>query len=197
VQHGEDEMAITKTLHVTSRDEWRAWLASHCESETEVWLIYYKKQSGRPRIPYEHAVEEALCFGWVDSLVKRIDDLKYAQKFTPRRDCTKWSTLNKQRVRKLIMEGRMTEAGKAKIDPAVLDEELHAKQTKAEVDLPRFVKQALIASPRAWEYFQKLAPSYRRNCIGWIMDAKREETRLRRLREIVSLLEQNRKLGMK
>jgi len=190
-------MAISKTLHVTSRDEWRAWLANHHESETEVWLISYKKQSGQPRIPYDHAVEEALCFGWIDSIVKRIDDEKFAQKFTPRRDCTKWSALNKRRVRKLIREGRMTEAGRAKIDLAVLDEEPQAKQKKGDLDLPRFVKQALIASPRAWEHFQSLAPSYRRNCIGWIMDAKREETRQRRLREAVSLLEQNKKLGLK
>jgi hypothetical protein len=82
---GEDEMEIRKTLHVTSREEWRAWLTKHYQSETEVWLIYYKKHTGQPRISYDHAVEEALCFGWVDSIVKRIDDEKFAQKFTPRR----------------------------------------------------------------------------------------------------------------
>src|SRR5580765_895087 len=119
----EGEMAKSTTLlYVTSRDEWRAWLANHYESETEVWLVYYKKLSSRPRIPYDHAVEEALCFGWIDSIVKRIDDQKFAQKFTPRRDCTRWSALNKRRIRKLIKEGRMTKVGLAKIDPAVLDE---------------------------------------------------------------------------
>jgi uncharacterized protein YdeI (YjbR/CyaY-like superfamily) len=81
-------MGASKMLYVTNRDEWRAWLANHYASESEVWLIYYKKHTGRPRIPYEHAVEEALCFGWIDSLVKRIDDEKFAQKFTPRRDWT-------------------------------------------------------------------------------------------------------------
>src|ERR1700741_518975 len=106
-------MDLSKTLYVTGRDEWRAWLADHYESETEVWLIYYKKHSGRPRIPYDEAVEEALCFGWVDSIVKRIDDETFAQKFTPRRDWTKWSALNKRRLRKLVDEGRMTEAGLA------------------------------------------------------------------------------------
>jgi uncharacterized protein YdeI (YjbR/CyaY-like superfamily) len=193
-------MVISKTLYVTSRDEWRAWLADHYASETEVWLIYYKKPSGRPRIPYDHAVEEALCFGWIDSIVKRIDDDKFAQKFTPRRDCTKWSALNKRRVRQLIRDGRMTEAGLAKIDLAVLGEEPQeppAKLAKRDLDLPRFVKQALMASPKAWEHFQKLAPSYRRHYIGWIMHAKKEETRERRLREAVALLEQNKKLGLK
>jgi len=192
-------MAKSKMLYVTSRDEWRAWLASHCESETEVWLVYYKKHSGKPRIPYDHAVEEALCFGWIDSIVKRIDDAKFAQKFTPRRDCTNWSVLNKSRMRRLIKEGRMTKAGLAKIGPAVLDEERQPKlpPQKGRLDLPRFVKQALIASSRAWENFQNLAPSYRRLYIAWIMDAKKVETRERRLREAVSRLEQNQKLGLK
>jgi uncharacterized protein YdeI (YjbR/CyaY-like superfamily) len=190
-------MGTSKTLYVTSRDEWRAWLANHYESATEVWLIYYKKHTGRPRIPYDHAVEEALCFGWIDSIVRRIDDEKFAQKFTPRRDRTKWSAPNKRRVRKLIREGRMTEAGLAKIDLAVLGEESQANQSKGDLDIPRFVKRALMASPRAWEHFQDLAPSYRRQYIGWVTGAKKEETRERRLREAVSLLEQNKKLGLK
>lgn len=197
MQTGENEMVVSKTLHVTNRDEWRAWLAKHHASETEVWLIYYKKQSGQPRIPYEDAVEEALCFGWIDSLVKRIDDEKFAQKFTPRRDVTRWSALNKRRVRKMIKEGRMTKVGLAKIDLSVLDEKPVPKPKKRELSLPRFVKQALMANPNAWKYFQSLAPSYRRYCIGWIMHAKKDETRQRRLREVVSLLAQNKKLGLK
>jgi uncharacterized protein YdeI (YjbR/CyaY-like superfamily) len=190
-------MAKIKTLYVTNRDEWRAWLAKHHASETEIWLIYYKKQSGQPRIPYNDAVEEALCFGWIDSLVKRIDDEQFAQKFTPRRDCTRWSALNKRRVRKLIKEGRMTKVGLAKIDLSVLAEKPEPKPKNSELRLPRFVKQALVANSKAWKYFQSLAPSYRRNFIGWIMHAKKEETRQRRLREVVSLLEQNKKLGLK
>src|SRR5512132_3621352 len=113
-------MDMRKTLYVTDREKWRAWLAKHHRSETEIWLVYYKKQSGRPRIPYDHAVEEAICFGWIDSIVKRLDDERFAQKFTPRRDSTRWSALNKRRLRKLIREGRMTEAGLAKIDLVML-----------------------------------------------------------------------------
>ncbi len=184
-------MGLSKTLYVRTRDQWRAWLANHYQSETEIWLIYYKKHSGQPRIPYEHAVEEALCFGWIDSIVKKIDDEKFAQKFTPRRDSTKWSALNRRRVRKLIQEGRMTEAGLARIDPGILGEEPQAKQSKAELDIPRFLKQALKASPKAWESFERLAPSHRKQTIRWIMDAKKEETRERRLREAVALLDQD------
>ena len=253
-------MEMRKTLYVTTREEWRAWLTENYQSETEVWLIYYKKHTGRPRISYDHAVEEALCFGWIDSIGKRMDDERFAQKFTPRRDSAKWSELNKRRMRKLIREGRMTEAGLAKIDLAVLGEQAEAKQSKRDLDIPpfvkqglkgnakawenfrkltpsrrrayvqlimdarkeetrekrlreavllleqsqgdlddipRFVKQALIKNPKAWEYFQRLAPSYRRHYIGWIMLAKQEETRERRLREALSLLEQNKKLGLK
>jgi uncharacterized protein YdeI (YjbR/CyaY-like superfamily) len=193
----EDVVATSKTLYVTNREEWRAWLASHHHAETEVWLIYYKKHTGQARIPYDHAVEEALCFGWIDSIVKRIDDATFAQKFTPRRNHTKWSTLNKRRVRKLIGDGRMTEAGLSKVNLAALDEEAPAKPRKRDLVMPRFVKQALMASPKAWEYFQRLAPSYRRNYVGWIMHAKKLETRDGRLREAVTLLEQNKKLGLK
>ena len=139
-------MEIRKTLYITTREEWRAWLTKHYQSETEVWLIYYKKHSGQPRIPYDQAVEEALCFGWVDSIVKRIDDEKFEQKFTPRRDCTKWSTLNKRRLRKLIREGRMTEAGLAKVDLVMLGEEAQPKQNKGDADIPHFVKHALLAN---------------------------------------------------
>jgi uncharacterized protein YdeI (YjbR/CyaY-like superfamily) len=182
-------MEMREMLYVTTLEEWRAWLAKHYQSETEVWLIYYKKHTGQPRISYDHAVEEALCFGWVDSIVKRIDDEKFAQKFTPRRDCTKWSAINIRRVRKLIREGRMTEAGRAKIDLAAVGKKPLAKQSKSDLDIPRFVKQALLANAKAWENFQNLAASHRRHYIDWIMDAQKEETRKRRLREAVSRLE--------
>ena len=188
---------MRKTLYVTNRDEWRAWLTKHYESETEVWLIFYKKHTGRPRISYDHAVEEALCFGWIDSIVKSMDEERFAQKFTPRRDSSRWSAVNKGRLRKLIREGRMTEAGLAKVDPAALREKATATSSEEDVGLPRVVEQALKVNAKAWENFRKLAPSYRRHYVGWIMHAKKEETRERRLREAISLLEQNKKLGLK
>ena len=184
-------MAMGKTLYVTNRDECRDWLAKHGQSETEVWLIYYKKDSGRPRIPYDDAVEEALCFGWIDSIVKRMDDEKFAQKFTPRRDGSRWSALNTRRVRKLIQEGRMTEAGLAKIDLAMLGEDARAKPGEGDVDLPRVLKQALMANATAWKNFRSLSPSRRNAYVRLIMDAKKEATRDRRVREVISRLEQN------
>jgi uncharacterized protein YdeI (YjbR/CyaY-like superfamily) len=190
---------MLKPLYFTSRKQWRAWLANHHASETEVWLLYFKKHSAMPRIPYDHAVEEALCFGWIDSIVRKIDEERFAQKFTPRRNRTKWSPSNKQRMRSLIRDGRMTQAGLAKIDLALLDEAPQSRPApnNANLPLPRFVKQALIANRKAWKFFNTLAPSYRSLYVRWILAAKKEETRASRLQEAVSLLQRNKKLGLK
>ncbi|MBM3790734.1 MAG: hypothetical protein FJW35_10360, partial [Acidobacteria bacterium] len=163
-------MKITNTLHVTDRSEWRSWLEKNHESATEVWLPYDRRHTGRPRIPYEDAVEEALCFGWIDSIVKRIDDERYAQKFTPRKNASSWSELNKRRARRLIAEGRMTEAGLAKCRSATAagGSAPRPRPKRAEPAIPAFVERALKAKGKAWENFNNLAPSYRRNYIGWI-----------------------------
>jgi uncharacterized protein YdeI (YjbR/CyaY-like superfamily) len=106
------KVEITQTLYVLNRDEWRHWLAKHHQTEREVWLRFYKKGSGKTGVTYDAAVEEALCFGWIDSLVQRIDDACYAQKFTPRKPNSVWSTSNKLRARQMIREGKMVEAGR-------------------------------------------------------------------------------------
>jgi uncharacterized protein YdeI (YjbR/CyaY-like superfamily) len=192
-------MKISKTLYVTSRYDWRAWLVKNHETEKEVWLIYYKKHTNQPRIPYEDAVEEALCFGWIDSIVQKIDDARYAQKFTPRRSGSKWSELNKRRVRKLLKEGKMTQAGLAKIGEGLLKTEEGSKSARKtkELVLPSYLSEALRANKKAWENFNNLAPSNRRQYVGWIAIAKKEETRKRRIREAIELLARNEKLGMR
>src|SRR5262245_19947364 len=187
-------MEITKTVYVADRAAWRAWLEEHHETEKEIWLVHYKKHAGRPSLPYDDAVEEALCFGWIDSIVKKIDEEKYAQKYTPRRDTGRWSAPNRVRIRKLIADGKMTEAGLAKIDLAILDREPEPREVKV---IPPFVRKGLKASPPAWENFQRLPPSHRRNYLLWIMDAKKQETRERRLKEAVGMLVQNKRLGIK
>jgi uncharacterized protein YdeI (YjbR/CyaY-like superfamily) len=101
-------MEITKTLYVTDRTAWRKWLQANYKKEPEIWLIYYKKHTGKPSIPYEHAVEEALCFGWIDSQEKRIDDERYVGRFTPRNPKTPYSESNKQRLRKLLAEHKIS-----------------------------------------------------------------------------------------
>ena len=189
-------MKITQTFTAPDRAAWHDWLAEHGTREGEVWLVYYKAGTGKPTISYPDSLEEALCFGWVDSIIQKIDEEKYARKFNPRRVGSKWSELNKHLVAKLIREGRMTAAGLAKVDFPVA--EAPAKRPKrSALPLPDWLKAGLKTSPKAWENFQKLAPSHQRNYIGWISDAKREETRQRRIREAIIRLEKNETLGLK
>jgi uncharacterized protein YdeI (YjbR/CyaY-like superfamily) len=189
---------ITEKLHVTNRDDWRAWLSQNYDTEKEVWLIHYKRHTGKPRIPYDDAVEEALCFGWIDSLVKKIDDEKFAQKFTPRKRKSKWSEANKKRVRKMIKEGKMKKAGLAKIREAKNNGEwFKTAPVEKKLEVPAYIRKAFATNEKAQDNFNNLANGYKRQLVGWITSAKKEETRKRRLTEAVQLLEQNKKLGMK
>jgi uncharacterized protein YdeI (YjbR/CyaY-like superfamily) len=187
-----------KTLYVSNRDDWRAWLAKNHLVEKEVWLIYYKRHTGKPRIPYDDAVEEALCYGWIDSTIKRLDDEKYAQKFTPRNLKSNWSELNRKRARKMIKDGRMTEAGLAKF---ILAREQKNKQTEdkpiyKKVVIPTDLKKALSANKKALENFKNFAPSYKRLYIRWILSAKRPETQAKRIKQTVKWSAENKKPGM-
>ena len=183
-------------LYVADRDAWRAWLEENHARETEVWLICYKKHTGRPSVPYDAAVEEALCFGWIDSIVRRLDEERYAQKYTPRRDTGKWSESNRRRLKRLIEAGMMNVAGMLKVGEGILDAPPEEPKKK-ETEVPQFFKDALLKRSKAWENFNGLAPSYRREYVAWVSDAKREETRERRLKEAARLLSENKKLGMK
>ena len=189
-------MEMNKTTSAANRSEWRAWLEKHHSTEREVWLIYYKKDCIKPSVTYLESLEEALCFGWIDSLIQKIDEEKYARKFNPRRPGSKWSELNKHLVAKLVREGRMTGAGLAKVDFS-LPEAGGPPPKRPELPLPDWLKAGLMTSPKAWENFNSLPPSRRRNYIGWISDAKKEETRQRRIREAIERLEKNERLGMK
>lgn len=191
-------MKLTEKLYVTNRDDWRAWLGKHHATKKEVWLIYYKKHTGKHRIPYDDAVEEALCFGWIDSIVKKIDDEKFARKFTPRKGKSRWSELNKKRARKMMKAGKMREAGIAKIREAKKSGEwFKTAPARKELIIPSYIKEALAANKKALDFFNSLANSYKRNLVGWITSGKREETRKRRLTEAIRLLEKNEKLAMK
>lgn len=164
----------------------------------EIWLIYYKKHTGIERIPYDDAVEEALCFGWIDSTVKKIDDETYSQKFTPRRDRSVWSELNKKRVTELIDKGLMTEAGMQKIERAKIsgywDKGYPVRNIPS--DCPELM-DALEMDQQAKIHFSALPPSQKKLFITWIGTAKRAETKQRRLTEAIDLLRRGKKLGMK
>ena len=181
-------------LHFERRESWRAWLERHHADKGPVWLVFYKKHTGRAGISYDEAVEEALCFGWIDSLIKRLDDRSYARKFTPRTDTHRWSETNLQRVARLKAAGLMTPAGLAKIAAGVQAALPPAKTTQG---VPEFIQDALAANTAALAFFSRLAPSHQRNVVGWICAAKRDETRRRRLAEALELLAQGKTLGMK
>ena len=184
--------ADLKTLHVLSRPQWRAWLAKHHTSSQGVWLVRDKAHTGVKSMPYEDAVREALCFGWIDSLVKRLDDDRYALKVTPRQPTSKWSAINRKRWAELKAAGLLTSAGLA----AAPTNNTYAPRPVIP-DLPVYIAKALKANSKAWEFFRELAPTYRRNFVVWIHTAKRPETRERRIRESIALLAAGKKLGLK
>jgi uncharacterized protein YdeI (YjbR/CyaY-like superfamily) len=190
-------MKISNTVYIKNRYEWRKWLEENHQTEKEIWLVYYKKHTGLPRVPYNDAVEEALCFGWIDSNIQRIDEEKYVQKFTPRKNNSKWSELNIKRLRKLISEGKMTEAGMSKLNLELVNKDYKAHPTVENLEIPDFFSLALQENELARNNFNNLAPSYRRNYILWLSNAKTDETRRKRLEEAMGLLSENKKLGMK
>ena len=198
-------MEITETLYVKNRKTWRTWLEKNHAAKKEIWLIYYKKHTGKPRIPYDDAVEEAICYGWIDSTVKKIDDEKYCQRYTPRNLKSIWSALNIQRLRKMLDAGQMTKAGLEKVPPEVMKAakdgkfETHGKHGKViptELEPPEKLLKALAVNKLAQENWDNFSPSRRRQIIWWIGDAKRPETRQRRIVKAVQLAEDNVRTAM-
>jgi len=184
-------MEIGKTLYVTHRRQWRSWLAKHHQSKDEIWLIYYTKESGKQRIPYNDAVEEALCFGWIDSITKPIDGKRWAQRFSPRRKNSALSAMNKERVRRLIKAGMMTGFG--------LESIRHHQGSLAvkRLTVPGDILKVLKSEPAVWKNFQKFPASYKRIRIGWIDGSrKRPEVFKTRLRYFMKMTAQNKRFGM-
>jgi uncharacterized protein YdeI (YjbR/CyaY-like superfamily) len=184
-----------KTFVAKSVAQWRKWLDTHHDSESEVWLIFAKRHTGVESIAYLDALDEALCFGWVDSLVKRLDESRYARKFTPRKADSRWSAINRKRYAALKAAGKLKLAG---IDRAPTKRS-STKPPRFEMPatLPRYIQSALKKQPAAWRYFEGLAPSHRRRYVGWIESAKRDETKVRRLQEAIRLLAAGQPLGLK
>jgi uncharacterized protein YdeI (YjbR/CyaY-like superfamily) len=176
-----------KTLYVRSREEWRSWLARNGKKETEAWLIYPKKNSDQVRIPYEDAVEEALCFGWIDGKTKRLDEQRFMQRFTPRRPGSRWSEINIKRARKMIRRGCMTEAGLAVFTP-------ERKVAAHPTELPAELQQQLKKNEAAWGNFQKFPPYYQRMTVAWVASAKRKQTQVRRLDQLIDFSARNKRI---
>jgi len=184
-------------LYFKTRKEWREWLEKNHDTADEVWLRFYKKPSGKPRIPYNEAVEEALCFGWIDGKIKRINEDYYIQRFTPRRKGSRWSKYNIDRVQKLIREGLMTPPGLKVYQEALVKPELiYDNRADGDPDIPLDLMKELNRNKTALNNFLKFSRSARRIYIEWLKSGKRPETRERRIIRIVELAEKNIRPGI-
>lgn len=186
---------IGKLHYFTDRSGWRSWLAKNHASTPEAWLVISRRGSARETLTLDEAVEEALCFGWIDGLLHRLDAVSFALRFSPRKPGSVWSEINKQRVMRLIEAGKMTEAGLEKVRLAQQSGEWQ-RATSREVleELPSELEAALAADPQARLGFEGMVPSRRKQLIGWIAGARREDTRQRRVAETIRLAKQ--KLGV-
>lgn len=181
-------MYSDKVLEVKNRTEWRRWLNKNHVTENEIWLIYYKKSSGKKRIPYNDAVEEALCFGWIDSTIHPVNDEKFAQRFTPRRKGSKLSEMNKERIKRLIKNKKMTPAGYAAVAHLINNEFI----------IPKRIINALQKDEQVWHNFKKFPDHYKRIRIAYIEGSRRQgvEEYKKRLNHFIKMTALNKKFGM-
>jgi uncharacterized protein YdeI (YjbR/CyaY-like superfamily) len=188
-----------KQLYIKTRSEWRKWLSKNHSKVSELHLIFYKKETGKISMDYDATVEEALCYGWIDSIVHKIDEQRYSRKFTPRNNNSVWSESNKRRVKKLIKEGSMTEFGLEKINAAKKSGWWNKiiEKPKISYDAPKEFVVALNKNKKAKSNFDKLSYSDKKRYYMWINIAKRKETKQRRIKESIELLNKNNELGLK
>jgi len=186
---------MDNALYFADREEWRSWLAQNHDKKDQAWLLYYKKNSDKKGISLDESVEEAICFGWIDSKLRKIDYEKFALRFSPRKPKSVWSKINREKAEKLMLTGKMSEAGMATIKKAKASGSWENAYTNRIKDaLPFDVEEALRKNEKAWSNFQNFANSYRNMYIGWINGAKTEETRKKRIEKVVRQALQNRKL---
>ena len=185
-------MELGKTLYITDRKQWRSWLAKNHNKEKEIWLIYYRKSSGKKRIPYNDAVEEALCYGWIDSIQKRIDNEKFAQRFSPRKPNSVLSQMNKERIHRLIQQKKMTTTGLNAVKH-VFDNSSKNSKCIIRSDILKLLKE----DKKTWENFQKFPESYKRIRIEWIEGARtRPELFKKRIEYFLKMTAKNKRYGM-
>ena len=179
-------MDITRTLYVKDAKSWRAWLRKNHKTKKEIWLVYYKKKTGKPRISYNDAVEEALCFGWIDSIQKSLDADRTVQRFSPRKPGVKYSQQNKERLRALLRQRKVVKAVANSLKD-VLDEKF---------EIPPDILKKIQASPLAWKNFQKFSKPYQRIRIAYIDGARKRPAEFRkRLRHFIEMTEQKKQFG--
>jgi len=186
---------MEKTMLAETADQWRSWLSANHGTSDEIWLVFWKRHTGRLSIEYDDALDEALCFGWIDGLIKSIDEDSYMRRFSPRQKNSPWSPINRERALELLRTGRMTDAGMNAIKAARENGTWYTEPRR--IDMPQELEDELDGNPAAALFFAELAPSYRKHYMGWVDEARRPETRRQRAREACSLLAKGMKLPMK
>lgn len=176
-------------------DALHEWLCENHESATELWVGLHKKHTGRPSITWGQLVDQVLCFGWIDGLRRSVDDERYAIRITPRTPTSTWSRVNTKRARELIEEGRMAPAGRDAFERRDPERSGQYSFERERIALDSTYEAEFRGNPVAWEFFEAQAPSYRKAAIAWVMSAKREETRLRRLRTLIADSEEGLRVG--
>jgi uncharacterized protein YdeI (YjbR/CyaY-like superfamily) len=186
-------MHIGKTLYVTKRDEWRKWLKQHHKTEKEIWLIYYRKETEKPRISYNDAVEEALCFGWIDSIIKNIDNECFAQRFSIRQKKSQLSEMNRQRILKLISQKKMTKDGLNAIAHVFHAGEQNTNDLVISSDILKLLKE----NKEAWKNFQTLPENYKHIRIAFIENSRHhgKEIFQKSLRHFIEMTAKNKRFG--
>jgi len=172
-------------VYFPSPSAFRDWLEANHAGADVLWVGYFKKGTGRPSLTWPESVDEALCVGWIDGLRKSVDAERYAIRFTPRRPGSNWSRVNLDRVEALTAEGRMRPAGLAAYEARKPDAAATSYEERPQTLPEPYAGAFRERDEAAWRFFEAQSPSYRRTAIGWILDAKREETRLRRLEQVI------------
>jgi len=186
---------MENVLFFVDKEEWRSWLKQNYNSESYTWLVFYKRKVQKTSISLQEAIEEAICFGWIDGKLRSVDAEKFVVRFSPRKAKSVWSKINRERAEKMIALGRMTDAGLAKIDAAMVSGWWDKAYTnKIAEDVPKDLEQCLMKEDGAWENFQKFANSYRNMYVGWVNASKTSETRQKRIRKVVEQSIKNKKL---
>jgi len=183
------------SLHFENRENWRSWLEKNHDREAWAWLSFYKKGGGKKGITLAESVEEAICFGWIDGKLRKVDDLSFIVRFSPRKAKSVWSMINKERAERLVGSGRMTSMGLAKISEAKEAGTWDNAYTNRTRDkMPADLREALMKDMRAWKHFHGFANTYRNMYVGWIANAKTNETRNKRIEKVVEQAIKNKKL---
>jgi uncharacterized protein YdeI (YjbR/CyaY-like superfamily) len=180
-------MEITETLYVKTRTEWRNWLKKNYKTSKEIWLIYFNKDSGKKRIPYDEAVEEALCFGWIDSTAKKVDHESFAQRFTPRNPKSSYSQLNKERLKLLLKQKKVIDSVRKTLDKIGIEN----------YEFPKDILTELKKNKTAWKHFQKFPEPYKRIRIAFIDGSRhRPDEFKKRLRYFIKMSQVNKTFGL-